>query len=90
MADWKKIPSSTVGDVSKPAAQVFSEHLIAFLSNYGREAIDPPSPGWLGRHAASEEVRRSGLWNVNHVDETHDPAILDLVEHYVDGTEVTR
>lgn len=26
-----------------------------------------PSVGWLGHYAASEEIRQSGLWNVQHV-----------------------
>ena len=41
---------------------------IALLSNYDRQAepIDPASDGWLGHWAASEGVRRSGLWNVDY------------------------
>jgi len=27
-----------------------------------------PSVNWLGHHAASEEIRQSGLWNVQHTD----------------------
>lgn len=43
--------------------------LIALLSNAGREPVDPASDGWLGRHASRPAIRRSGLWNVNHVEE---------------------
>ncbi|WP_182882066.1 MULTISPECIES: hypothetical protein [unclassified Microbispora] len=39
--------------------------------------IDPPSPTWLGLHAANDKVRSSGLWNSNHVDDEYDPAFLD-------------
>ena len=42
--------------------------------------MDPPSDGWLGRHAASERVRASGLWNSDHVDEPCDPSFLDRLE----------
>ena len=49
---------------------------IALLSNYDKPPMDAPSPGWLGRACAGEEVRRSGLWNQNHVDEEYDPKFL--------------
>jgi hypothetical protein len=53
---------------------------IALLSNFERAAIDPPSGGWLGQYCNRERVRKSGLWNSNHVDETYDPAFLDKLE----------
>jgi hypothetical protein len=53
---------------------------IALLSNCGKEPLDPPSPGWLGRLCSRERVRHSGLWNQNHVDEHYDPAFLDRLE----------
>ena len=49
---------------------------IAFLSNFRRHALDAPSAGWLGRHSRSDRVRKSGLWNSNHVDERHAPDFL--------------
>ncbi|WP_080579074.1 hypothetical protein [Sinorhizobium fredii] len=57
---------------------------IALMSNYNRANIDPPSEGWLGHHCDRERVRGSGLWNQNHVDETHDPSFLDVLERLVD------
>lgn len=56
---------------------------IALLSNAGKPIIDPPSPGWLGHHADREAVRRSGLWNVNHVTETSNPVALALLSAWV-------
>lgn len=56
---------------------------IALLSNYGKEPVDPPSPGWLGHHCDREKVRKSGLWNSNHVDEGYDPGFLDCLEAHV-------
>ena len=47
-------------------------------------AADPPSPGWLGLHAVAPEIRTSGLWNVNHVDERYRPAFLDVLEAHID------
>ena len=61
-------------------------NVIALLSNtHSQEApIDRPSDTWLGRWADREEVRRSGLWNVHHVDEGVDPGFLDLFKEHVD------
>jgi hypothetical protein len=56
---------------------------IALLSNYGKPALDPASPLWLGRHCDRAKVRESGLWNSNHVDESYDPAFLDELEKLV-------
>lgn len=58
-------------------------HAIALLSNYGKEPIDAPSAGWLGRHCDREKVRGSGLWNSNHVDESYDPKFLDCLDEHV-------
>jgi hypothetical protein len=54
---------------------------IGLLSNWDRlgspEAIDPPSVAWLGNWSPSIKVRRSGLWNVNHVVQSYNAAFLD-------------
>lgn len=50
---------------------VVERNSIALLNNHGRavkDIVDPPSPGWLGRSSPREKVRRSGLWNKDHVD----------------------
>ena len=59
---------------------------IALLSNCQREPLDSPSPGWLGRYSDRERVRRSGLWNSNHVNESCDPAFLDTLSDLIDRT----
>ena len=56
---------------------------IALLSNYSRVPIDPPSSEWLGRWAAADGVRRSGLWNVNHVQEPVSDRFLSVMEAWV-------
>lgn len=63
--------------------RMIEANAIALLSNDGRPPIDPPSPGWLGYHADRAAIRKSGLWNVNHVGERHEPAFLDLLAGYV-------
>ncbi len=56
---------------------------IALLSNFGKEPLDAPSENWLGHHSDRERVRKSGLWNSNHVDEAFDPAFLDPLARLV-------
>ncbi len=56
---------------------------IALLSNYNKPSLDPPSQDWLGHHSDREQVRTSGLWNQNHVEETYDPAFLDSLNEFV-------
>ena len=53
---------------------------IALLSGYRCAGVDNPSTDWLGHHSDRERVRRSGLWNNNHVDERYDPLFLDEME----------
>ncbi|MEV5574715.1 hypothetical protein AB0L06_32160 [Spirillospora sp. NPDC052269] len=48
--------------------------------------IHPISPGWLGLDAENENVRRSGLWNSEHVDDVYEPAFLDLIEARLKAT----
>jgi hypothetical protein len=69
-------PQSNRGKIERNA--------IGLLSNYNKTTIDPPSTGWLGNHCDRERVRKSALWNNNHVDEEYDSKFLDLMEWYVD------
>jgi len=74
-------PASIRGTIERNA--------IALLSNFGKQPLDPPSSIWLGHSCNRERVRKSGLWNSNHVDQTYDPAFLDLLESVVAGLETT-
>ena len=65
-------------------------NVIALLSNFGKAAIDPPSEAWLGHQCNRERVRRSGLWNQNHVDESYDPAFLSRLEQFVANAEPSK
>lgn len=67
---------------------VIERGAIALLSGWGRAEIDPPSANWLGHACTRDKVRRSGLWNNNHVDETYDPAFLDVLERRILATPV--
>lgn len=80
-----------VEDEPGPASQrgVIERNAIALLSNYNApdNPLDPPSQSWLGQWADREAVRCSGLWNVNHVTETYDPAFLDLFEKLAEAMQ---
>jgi len=59
---------------------------IALLSKVGSR-IDAASDTWLGRSSAHPCVRKSGLWNVNYVDEpSWDPAFLEVLDYYARAT----
>lgn len=75
----------TIEDEPGPRSErgLVERNAIALLSNHGKEALDPPSPGWLGHSCNRERVRKSGLWNSNHVEETYDPAFLDVMARLV-------
>jgi hypothetical protein len=58
---------------------------IGLLSLRANPAADPPSANWLGLHALASEIRTSGLWNVNHVDEPHDQGFLEVFDAHVEA-----
>jgi hypothetical protein len=60
---------------------------IALLSNHERAPLDSSSSEWLGLSSNRDLVRSSGLWNQRHVEETHDPAFLNVLERMVHATE---
>jgi hypothetical protein len=57
--------------------------IIALLSNHNRSSLRGPSTDWLGHFSVHPAVRGSELWNVDHVDENHDPTFLGLLARYV-------
>jgi hypothetical protein len=68
---------------AESARGYFERNSIALLSNFEKPELDAPSAAWLGQHSGRERVRRSGLWNNNHVDEQYEPALLDELEKRV-------
>jgi hypothetical protein len=74
------------GDASKDNERAYLEqNLIALLSNDYRP-LDPPSHGWLGAFSDKVEIRRSGLWNVNHTAQAYQASFLSMLEYYIDHT----
>ena len=62
------------------------QNAIALLSNFDDQTVDPRDDEWLGKYSRSREIRESGLWNVNHVEERYD---LDFLEMLEEGAEDT-
>lgn len=60
---------------------------IALVSNYVEDPVDVRAQGWLGHDSPSQKIRISGLWNVNHVDETYDPVFLDHLADAIEDTD---
>jgi hypothetical protein len=76
-----------VGDEAsrKSDRSYIERNSIALLSG-PQGPLDLPSPHWLGCGSPHKSICKSGLWNVNHVDEKFDPRFLDTLEEYVDIT----
>lgn len=74
-----------VGDKPGPASErgLIERNSIALLSGLNERSSDAPSADWLGSLSDRDRVRRSGLWNNNHVDEEYTPSFLDVLERRV-------
>ena len=75
-----------VDDAPGPGSRraLIERNAITLLSGDAESALDPPSPDWHGLDSDREPVRRSGLWNNRHVDESYDPSFLDVLEERVE------
>ena len=61
-------------------------NVIALVSNYQNDSLDPRDDDWLGRKSPRREITESGLWNINHIGETYDSEFLDRVAEAVGET----
>ena len=77
-----------VDDEAGPASKrgLIERAAISLLSNLSQPPIDSPSSAWLGRVAANESIRLSGLWNVNHVREASDASFLRVLRTLILAT----
>ena len=80
MVLWLPVPG--IDQAACDGRKRVEESSIALLSNR-LELIDKPSKEWLGLHHPKDSVRRSGLWNVQHVDQPYDPSFLDDMDELV-------
>lgn len=66
---------------------LIERNAIALLSNRFNP-IEPASANWLGHHSPRDDIRRSNLWNLNHVDQMYDPRFFDDLEAAVERTSI--
>lgn len=59
---------------------VIEQNSIGLLCRARAEGLDVPSADWLGRYSPAVEIRQSGLWNVDHVETSYNPAFLKTLE----------
>jgi len=78
---WLNVPDRAGPDSDRAYIE---RNSIGLLSNCC-DPLDTPSDTWLGRYRSSEEIRGSGLWNVNHVRYSYDRRFLKGFERYVDA-----
>ncbi len=62
------------------------QNAIALVSNFKTDVLDRRDGDWIGKASPRQEIRNSGLWNINHVEEAYDPAFLDRVAEAVENT----
>lgn len=82
---WLDVENAT--DLTNQRGYI-ERNAIALLSNFEKETLDSASPRWLGHFCNRDRVRRSGLWNSNHVDENYDPTFLRRLERLINQMEV--
>ena len=80
---WLDVPDESSAQSHRRVIEVSA---IGLLSSQSTVAADPASNGWLGRWAVPEEIRASGLWNIDAVGGGWDPNFLNLLEHYAART----
>jgi hypothetical protein len=74
MVLWLPVPG--IDRAAYDKRRKVEKNSIALLSNR-LEPFDKPSKEWLGLHHPKDTVRRSGLWNIQHVYQAYDPLFLD-------------
>ena len=79
---WLNIPDAPSPQSARGRIE---RNAIALLSHAHTPAADRPSTNWLGLYADRPRVRKSGLWNNNHVDEDYDAAFLGEMAELVDA-----
>ncbi|QDZ29564.1 hypothetical protein [Noviherbaspirillum sp. UKPF54] len=78
---WLNVPDAP-GPTSMRAR--IEQNAIALLASHG-ESLDATNPGWLGKYSPRLEIRQSGLWNLDYVEQPYDPDFLDDLEALVES-----
>lgn len=80
---WLEVPDNPGPDSDRAYLERNSIGLLSGLGN----PLDIHSKNWLGNFSSSEPIRKSGLWNINHVDCQYDSRFLQILENYIECTE---
>lgn len=62
-------------------------NLIALVSQIRRQSAGGVDADWLGYYSPRPEINQTGLWNIEHVNELYNPAIVDSFEEYIGEME---
>jgi hypothetical protein len=54
-------------------------NLIGLMSEAARERFAVPSAAWLGGNSPRQNIRESGLWNINCLEHHYEAAVVDEV-----------
>ena len=80
---WLNVPDAPSPQSARGRIE---RNVIALLSHARTPAADRPSTNWLGLYSDRCRVRKSGLWNNNHVNEDGDAVFLREMAELVDAT----
>lgn len=80
---WVKVDDEPGPDSDRAYIE---RNTIALVSNYRKPSVDTRSGDWLGKASPCEEIRQSGLWNVDHVGEDYDPVFLNRLSEAAEAT----
>ena len=75
------------GENSHKLRTRIERNTIALLSNWSGNGADAPSENWLGKHSQKQEIRRSGLWNVQHTKGGYKESFLDDLNECIERTD---
>ncbi|PLC47963.1 hypothetical protein CR159_20720 [Pollutimonas subterranea] len=64
------------------------KNAISLLTGGG--AIDVQGTQWLGNFSPTQQIKSSGLWNVNYVGDSYDPNFLSIFEELITRYEEGR
>ena len=82
---WLDVPDAPGPQSARGRIERNAIALLSHASHARAPAADRPSATWLGAHSDRPRVRRSGLWNNNHVDEVGDAAFLSEMTELVEA-----
>lgn len=79
---WLAVPGESRPDNLR---SYIEKNCIALLSNFEADLeLDKRSVNWLGQHAPSEKVEKSGLWNRDYVEADYEPNFLSVFEELIE------